>query len=357
MRKSLSQRITGVIPGKKKWVCKFLISSGLAKAERRLLPGNRLVIFNYHRLRSDKAGESADFDEGVFGPTAEMFRTHLKWLTENAEILSEDDLLCAYRHSMPLPPRSVVITFDDGYRDCYTEALPAIREFGAPAMFFIPTEAIEDRKVGWWDLIAYGVKNTKRPEITVRGEHFAVADRGALTRVFIDRMTTLNSRETDSLVSDLYQACEVEPPSRQRCSDELMSWDEIREAASTGVDIGSHTHSHRVLSTLNPTAQKLELSLSKKILEERLGAPVHSIAYPVGGYEHFNVETMELAKSCGYQLGFSFLTGHNSQIRNTFDLKRIASPNDLSQMEATLGFPAILARRSCANRYPARGIA
>src|SRR5207245_2076237 len=84
-------------------------------------------------------------------------------------------------------------------------------------------------------------------------------------------------------------------------------WDQIREM-SRDMAIGSHGHTHTVLATLDVRAQKQELEISKSILERRISKPVTSIAYPVGGREHFTMETEKAAEQRGYRAAFSFAT-------------------------------------------------
>ena len=66
--------------------------------------------------------------------------------------------------------------------------------------------------------------------------------------------------------------------------------------------VGAHTHTHRVLATLDPGEQRRELLQGKRILEERLGGRVHSLAYPVGRRDSFGEETKRLAREAGYAM-------------------------------------------------------
>jgi peptidoglycan/xylan/chitin deacetylase (PgdA/CDA1 family) len=338
-------------PGKKKALSSLLLVSGLHRVARGLQPRS-LTVFNFHRIREDGAGRPApEFDEDVFGPTTSEFRAQLRWLRANAELLSEDDLLAILRGGRRLPARAAMITFDDGYLDNYELALPVLRELGVPAIFFIPTQAIDERALGWWDLIAYVLKKCSRPEITLQGERLPLADRDAL-KVRLQRWMKLRSAaESRGLVADLARACEVALPDPERCGRELMSWEQVREAAARGVAIGSHTHSHRVLATLDPATQREELRRSKTELEGRLGRPVRTLAYPVGGYEHFNVETQRLARECGYEAAFSFHTGINTSL-DPFDIRRLSAPDDVAHYSATFALPGLFAQRRCEASAP-----
>ncbi len=94
----------------------------------------------------------------------------------------------------------------------------------------------------------------------------------------------------------------------------------IQEMQANGMEIGSHTHTHRYLSTLAQEEKTYELSESRKILEEILQAPVLTLAYPGG---HFDNNTIECAKKTGDQYALSCKVGKNSGSENPFIFRRI----------------------------------
>jgi len=127
---------------------------------------------------------------------------------------------------------------------------------------------------------------------------------------------------------------------------ELMTWDEIRELRNGGMSIGSHTNTHTVLATLPGEEQRRELEESKAALEERLGAPVRSIAYPVGTPAHFTAETCRLAQEAGYEAAFSFATGTNSWPRiHRFAIGRVSAPDRIPLFIAKVRMPLMFAAR------------
>ena len=303
---------------------------------------DRLAIFNYHRIAT-APGQQTAFDDNLYGPDAATFRDELITMKTIADPVSENDLISFFNNGTPLPKRGFMITFDDGYRDNFDLALPILRELNIPAIFFVPTEAIEKRKLGWWDQIHWFFKQTKKSQIVVGGETFKVVRPiNDLAETFSEKMKALDADETKTLIMELSEACEVAPPSKEVSDAELMSWEQIIEADRLGIAIGGHSHTHRVLSCLDIETQKMELKISKQILEAKLGKPIRSVAYPVGGYEHFHRETMCLARECGYDLGFSFLTGVNQmKSLEPFNIKRMGHQNDPAIYAGVINFPWI----------------
>ena len=101
---------------------------------------------------------------------------------------------------------------------------------------------------------------------------------------------------------------------------ERLSGAQIREMAGAGMSFGSHTVSHRSLGDLPAPEIQQELAISKFDLEDLLGRPVRSIAYPKGSY---NYDTIKLAEENGYVAGFTTLHGKSSKKTHPFALRRI----------------------------------
>lgn len=241
---------------------------------------------------------------------------------------------------------SALITFDDGYIDNYTMAYPVLKKLDVPAIFFIPTLQITERQLGWWDIIAYLLKRCTKPSISLHSKKFNLeTERGKAIHFFSEKMKIESYKKTENLVTELANTCEVILPDQEMQGLQLMAWEQVREVSKKNITIGGHSHSHKVLATLNPEDQKRELSISKAILEKETGQPVRSIAYPVGNAGHFTPETQRIAEKEGYKLGFSFCneTNHWGAI-DSFNIKRISAPRDLSLFEASAVFPQVFLR-------------
>jgi peptidoglycan/xylan/chitin deacetylase (PgdA/CDA1 family) len=277
-------RFERLMQSKKELLASAVVGLGLRNHLARF-QSKGLVILAYHRIRADHPGSETIFDEGVFGPTQASFDRQVKWLKENFDLVSESDILDIIRSRSPYKHRCVGITFDDGYRDNYALALPVLRRHSAPAIFFVCPGLIDSRRLGWWDLIAYLVKKSKKPSGAIDGELLSLGPQAASTiETLQDRMKLKRGDRTATLIEDLSKVCEVPLPDPELQASQLMTWDQISEAASSRVAIGSHTHTHPVLATIDENAQRREMEESKLRLEQCLGTRVRTIAYPVGKY-------------------------------------------------------------------------
>ncbi len=304
--------------------------------------GRHLYCFNYHRIGDPTLSA---FDRGVFSCSAERFREHIRLLQERFEIVDIPRLSYALKQARPRRPMAL-ITFDDGYIDNYELAVPILKELGATAAFFIPTKFIGGSRLPWWDEIAWSLRNASVGRISLAGrkEEFDLAP-GVIDRTIMAVLEFVKLRRTipmDEQVAEVREASKPRGSVASAGAGLFVNDAQIGEMRRAGMDIGSHTHTHRILSHLDPKAQKDELATSKEILEGLLGEPVSTVAYPVGAPGSYSPETCRIAASLGYSLGFNFIAGVNRLPNNRpLDLNRFAVEENAApaRLKATVAFP------------------
>ncbi len=335
---------TPAVKGKRLLAARALAALGLAPLWRRR-NRRQLLVFNYHRIRPRQGLKDFTFDLGVFGPDQDVFEAQVAWLKGHTRLIGEEQLyaLISGREAPEAGPYTM-ITFDDGYIDNYTLAFPALRRQGAPAVMFIPTGALNQRRLGWWDHAAYLVGASRAGRLTLPdGLVLEPRGPGGLLPELLAALKGGYAPDAGRVLEHLYRQLGVEPPGPEAQSAQLMEWEQVREMADAGIGIGSHTQSHTVLSRLEPARQEQELRNSKEEIERRIGRPVASLAYPVGGPRHFGARTMEIAAACGYCLAFSFNTGRRDLSGvNPMAVPRVGAPPDLETLQAICRFPRLM---------------
>ena len=285
-----------------------------------------LLVVNYHRIGNC---ENNRFDDGVFSASAEAFEAQVVYLRKHFRLLTLTELLEFSRTGFPFPEPCALITFDDGYRDNFDRAFPILRKHNASAVFFVPTDYIENPHLPWWDHIAYVVKTTKCRTLALKTNPPVTIDLTTTSRkdaIFqILQVFKMASKANEAVfLSQLEEAAEVQVDRTALGRELFMSWSDLRRMVAAGMSIGSHTHTHQILAQLSETQQHYELKLSKEILQERLQQPVDSISYPVGVLGTFTTRTKQLSKDSGYQIGFAFYGGINRPGQtDPFEIKRI----------------------------------
>lgn len=314
--------------GKRKRLAGLLYQTGLIRMLSRFNVHEKVVVLNYHRIRPDSATTSTPFDDGVFSATAEQFFRQMTWLKSHARILSEQELIDQVitknyqKSNRPL----VVITFDDGYQDNYSLAYPILKSLQIPAIFFICTEMIWERKVGWWDWLAYLIKQCRKRSFVIHGREYSL--QGNRQNIIEDiqlQMKQYPCKQISSEIRLISEAVEIDLPADEIQDRELMTQDQIRKMAANQMTIGSHGHTHQALSCLDEREQETELAVSKQLLEQTTGQAVKSISYPFGLHQYIPPSIQDAARKCGYQLGFtsSFGVNYLNQI-NAMALKRFS---------------------------------
>lgn len=302
---------------------------------RRLPPG--LYIINYHRVGDAHA---CAFDRDVFSCTLDDFREHLTLIAGRFEVIGLEQLRRSIAAGAGAGDRRLaLITFDDGYIDNYQLAFPELRALGLTACFFVPTAFVGGARIPWWDEIAWIVRNATVARLRLPDDPGEVPlddDREPAIRRVLAHVK--RSRDLAGQIDRLREACRPESPAWPPSGRLFMSWDELNEMRRAGMDIGSHTHSHPILSQLSADEQEDELATSRGILESELGEPVDAIAYPVGGPEQFTEETCRIADATGYRLGFSFIRERSAwPVSHPLSIPRFAA--DDPDLRATLCYP------------------
>lgn len=207
-----------------------------------LVNDNRGVpVICYHSVTEDQS------KKGSIVIPKDKFREQLKTIKDNGyTTLTMSELKDYLFKDKPIPEKSVIITFDDGYRDNYTNAFPIIKELNMKVTIFVIASYIN---------------------------------------------------------KELY-----------------LTGDQIKEMSDYGMDIESHTLSHKRLSALPYEEQLKELKKSKEAIEGITNKPVISIAYPEGIY---NDNTKKAVVDSGYSMGFTIERGYADRNDNLAKLNRI----------------------------------
>ena len=206
----------------------------------------------------------------------------------------------------------MVITFDDGYHDNYSIAYPILKSLQIPAIFFISTEMIWERKLCWWDVLAYLIKQCRKPSIVIDDHEYALQNNRLNVIADFQRQMKEYSRERiHKYIRLISETSEIDLPDDGIQDRELMTRDQIREMTAHQMTIGSHAHTHQALSCLDECEHETELMVSKQLLEQTIGEAVRSVSYPFGRYQYIPSSIQDVARKCGYQLGFTSNFGVN----------------------------------------------
>jgi peptidoglycan/xylan/chitin deacetylase (PgdA/CDA1 family) len=247
------------------------------------------------------------------------------FLRENFRVLSLGQLCDELEH--PTDARhGVAVTFDDGYSDLYTYALPILRKYAIPATIYLTVDCIETGEVAWYDRIFLALQLAPGPAIDlpmVGGKRVGLGspkERVDIGGRIITTLRRASAEERRRFCFALDQ--QVSLPS-EKLVGRMLSWEQVGEMRSAGIFFGSHTLSHPVLSSLSTEDIHRELSESKRVLETRLGEPVLDLAFPFGRSDDFGPLAYETARTCGYRSAVTTVWGVNTPGADMHALRRV----------------------------------
>ena len=283
-------------------------------------------IFMMHRVVAHKS-ESAAVNLTV---TASFLDQSLTYLQEQGvEFIGLSELFDRLSNQRASKGHAIALTFDDGYRDNLTIALPILRKHGVPATIFVPSGA-PDRAMDTWFLRlekAIMVSQSLRPGVTGLPELVrtgSTAEKCAAYRLLV-RFVQRDLKQNRHIVETLLPY--------DRFSDEALmaesfaSWTELREASADRLlTIGGHTVSHPVLSKLSEGDAFDEMVKGRKKLESELDRAVALFAYPYGGRTECGSREFGLAERAGFDLAVTtrYDCIRSSHLDKRFSLPRMA---------------------------------
>jgi peptidoglycan/xylan/chitin deacetylase (PgdA/CDA1 family) len=275
--------------------------------------GNALRVLAYHRVLDDDP-TSFPYDEGVISASTCGFRGQMAFVAKNFDVVSFEDLLSFELERVHPPKRPLIITFDDGYRDNYTNAFPILRQAGLPATIFLAAGYIGKDRLFWWDLVAFCVKHTSRrtallPEISLDPINLAsISDKRGAIDAILRWVKQAPDEVKNRFVERLPEELEIDRASSDGAGMQL-TWDEVRAMASGNIEFGGHTITHPILSNVTNDALETEISGSKTMIEKELGKEIIAFAYPVGGKGHFDGRVQAAVARSGFRYAVSYVNG------------------------------------------------
>lgn len=266
----------------------------------------------YHRVLPNVFSRAEHSPYNSLAVTKDNFEKQIRYCKENFHCLSLGDAVkLLYRGE--LPKKTMVVTFDDGYKDNFYNALPVLEKYGVPATVYVTTGLIDRTAELWWYEQEYIIRNSDELDFIWQNRHFKISlktpeEKYRAINDFNKLFRNLSVKEQKRFMSAL------RPHVTESFSydDLMLTWDELKKFDSHPlITIGAHTKNHPMLSRLDETELARELKDAKLRLEAHLGHEVEHLAYPFGAKHEVGAREFRMAKSAGY---FSAVTTRNGHI-------------------------------------------
>jgi peptidoglycan/xylan/chitin deacetylase (PgdA/CDA1 family) len=302
--------------------------SGLLGLTRRYRRTDSAIILRYHSVGGADESVPIHIDPSLCVP-ASAFARQMRFIRQHYTPVSLTQLFEAIQEQRPFPRGAVAITFDDGYRDNYSQALPILQEYGLPATFYITAGCVEARDILWTSKLRYYFMATRQPTLHLRqptSQNLDLSSPAARQASYAQTVALIKSvgrqRGGDEVFQEVEAALQV--TNLDPLKNSMLSWPEIEAMSRAGMLIGAHTLTHPNLPGLPPEAAEAEVAGSKTLIEERLKISVDHFAYPNGrGVSHFNDTVKEIVRQAGFLTSVTSISGPVCRTDDLFTLRRL----------------------------------
>jgi peptidoglycan/xylan/chitin deacetylase (PgdA/CDA1 family) len=263
----------------------------------------RLTILMFHRVH-----EQPDtlFPNQMH---AAVFHERMRWIRNWFNVLPLDHATAALARGS-LPERALAITFDDGYADNCTVALPILRDFDLHATFFVSTAFIDGGRM-WNDTVIEAVRGAAGNEVNLSsvglGVHRVATadDRRQAIDAILRRLKYLAPALRQTQADAIAALVNARLP-----EDLMMTSAQLRTLAAAGMGIGGHTMTHPILAQVEDNAARNEMGGGREALEAMVRQPVRLFAYPNGKPgQDYNATHVRMATEIGFTAAVSTASG------------------------------------------------
>ena len=238
-------------------------------------------------------------------------------------------------HTDTLPERAVCVTFDDGYADNESHALPVLTRYAIPATVFISTGFLNGGRM-WNDSIIETLRSFRGARLDLRELDLGcynldcIEQRLASVGSIIGKIKHLDPRTRMNIVHKI-EECVTGLP-----NDLMLTDEQVQSLASSGITIGAHTVNHPILSSVADEIARNEISDSKAYLEDLIQDPIEVFAYPNGKPDlDYNAKHPDMVKALGFKAAVSTHWGVGTNQSDKFQLPRF-TPWDREELKFTV---------------------
>lgn len=299
----------------------------------------KLWIIMYHRILPKTDHRYANEEPGMI-VTPDDFEMHIQTLKKHFTFISLEEWVNKKNSNTPLPAKTCVLTFDDGWLDNYEFAWPILSKYNIPATIYLASGLIDTTTIFWPNrLIAIYQYLHSAPSATnsLDGffDIFPQTDSGPLSSNFLTHAIYTAKQQTEATVIQAIDKAEAtlfahRPPSES----ELMTWKHINELSrSELITIGSHTQNHIKLDdSCNDKDILSEITDSKTDIQQHTHMAPCLFSYPYGKYNQFAKETVRSHYLCST----TTTNGINTLDTDLMELKRIRVHSDITNTPTKL---------------------
>jgi len=331
---------------------KHVVYPGLSKVGYlRRASGTGPSVLTYHGVLPTRY---KIVDPGLDGNlvSANSFRRQLRFLKGQYNVISPEEFLHCSEDRHEFPPRSVLLTCDDGLRNSLFDMLPILQEFELKCLFFVTGASLSHTPTMLWHEELYLMLLAAPQRFTLELLETAQPLAGGRSEMhslwwgLVRKLSQYDLYHRRTLLAGIRMQLELpEEWDAEYRRDPVLSHrflvlnrSELHRLAGAGMCVGAHTLSHPMLSQSAPDVAWSEISESKHSLEEALGQEIWALAYPFGDSSSVTSRELQMAKQVGFKNAFLNVNGDFGSRTSRFALPRVHITADmtLAELEARI---------------------
>jgi len=302
--------------------------------------GNKIAFLAFHGVMDIDIAGPDTWDPILKRTSPAALQSYLDILTQNAyRFISLPVAIDMLSNRLPMESNCVCLTFDDDYRNLVTRALPILREYSAPAAFFVVTGPVESQSLYWFDRADYAIQHllVSSLEINCGLDNFVI--RAETRDEMADSFTRLRQLYRKHRLQDVVEVVEKIEEAASTSLEELgmqdewsaiLTWQDLVQLDPEEITVGSHTVNHARLDSLDDTAALEQLVDSRATIGQKLKVDCDHFCYPSG---LFTDSTLELLRQANYKSAVTTIAGVNAVGADLYTLKRINVSPDMSDKD------------------------
>ena len=277
----------------------------------------------------------------------ESFRRQLQFLKDRYNIISPKEFLHWCEGLCKLPARSVLLTCDDGLRNCLYDMLPLLQEFAIECLFFVTGASLSQTPTMlWYEQLYLMILETHKDftvELPETGERIQASPstKHSAWWELVQTLSRFDPQRRKGLLETIRMHLGIEQDWDEKYREDpllsrrflVLNRSELKQLAASGACIGAHTLSHPMLSQSPMEAAWHEISESKRSLDQALGQETWAFAYPFGDSTSVTSREMEMAERTGFKAGFLNVAGGVVTQAPRFSLPRVHITNEMTLAE------------------------
>ncbi len=283
-----------------------VFGQGLSSLERLTNQNTYLLrVLTYHRV--DEIDAQPGLSPSILSATPTNFAAQMHHVSTHYQPVSIQDVLHCLTTRTPLPPKAVLVTFDDAYYDFSQHVWPVLMQYNIPVVLFVPTAYPDhpERSL-WWDKLYNALNRTAHATLAFDNIHIELA--GNLDNVYKELRHIVKNMPHDEAMDFVDRICErleVKP----EVDNHILTWAQLEQLAAGGVILAPHTHTHPILTSISVDRAVAEAVKSWEDLRTRFGDSIPPVfAYPGGGA---NETIAQRLADAGFKMAFTTQRGIN----------------------------------------------